>query len=402
MLLAKRSPSEWSFRVFLALIAVMLAYQSVTGTLAAVLRSKAPKRAYTLAPSDGRIGGTWSAHLSGPDATAAQRTVADDVARSALLYDATAVPAVATLGLNAQIRGDTDGARRIFAYSLRLSRRDFRTQLWAIEDAVGRNDIPAALYQYDIALRTARGGVELLFPILASALDDADIRKELVRTLATGTPWGNDFVIYAAAMSPSPAAVAELLSAMKETGTSVPESAQQRVIDGLLGSGDLEAAWSYYASIRPGTGRGGSRDWRFSGGYVAPSQFDWMVIYAEGATSSIQAGPRGGQFDFVVSATTQGSLLQQVQLLPPGEYILEGQASGFETPNRTLPYWLLSCRDGQEIGRVEMLINGSFAGTMRVPATGCASQVLSLVARLSDSASDVVGQITRVRLRPSV
>lgn len=85
----------------------------------------------------------------------ARRREADRLARLALRQDPTAVAALATLGLNAQIRGDTNSARRYFAYSDKLSRRSLTTRLWAIEDAVARDDIPAALRNYDVALRTS-------------------------------------------------------------------------------------------------------------------------------------------------------------------------------------------------------------------------------------------------------
>ncbi|MFV3517295.1 hypothetical protein ACNJD8_22045, partial [Mycobacterium tuberculosis] len=108
--------------------------------------------AYSLSSHDGRIGALLSAALSSTEVDKATRERSDRIARQALVQDPTAVAAVATLGINAQLRGDTGPARRIFAYANQLSRRDLRTQLWAIEDAVSRNDIPGVLNNYDIAL----------------------------------------------------------------------------------------------------------------------------------------------------------------------------------------------------------------------------------------------------------
>lgn len=400
MTLSGRSSAEWGSRLLLATIAMFLAYIVVTRTLATVLVSREPQRAYMIAPNDGRIAGTWSAYLSGITANQAQPARSDAVARSALLRDPTAVAAVATLGLNAQVRGDTARARQIFAYSAKLSRRDLRTQLWTIEDAVDRNDVPAALRQYDITLRTARSGGELLYPILASAITDPNIRRELIRTLDAGTPWGNDFVIYAAAASRNPKAIVQLLTGMKQAGIIVPESAQQRAVDALIGAADFDNAWSYYSSIRFGADRSGSRDSRFTGGYAAPTQFDWTVIDTDGTSSTIQADPQGGRFDFVVSGNAQGALLRQVQLLSAGNYALEGKVVGIDPSNGVLPYWLLSCRDGRELGRVEIATNGRFTGTMRVPAQGCVAQTLTLMARPSNEIPGVAGQVTEARLRP--
>ncbi|MDT9096849.1 hypothetical protein RSW32_26335, partial [Escherichia coli] len=77
---------------------------------------------------------------------------------------------------NAQLHGDVGAARRLFAYGQRLSRRDNSTQLWAIEDAVARNDIPDVLRHYDVALRTSPNLADILYPVLASASADPAIR----------------------------------------------------------------------------------------------------------------------------------------------------------------------------------------------------------------------------------
>ena len=43
----------------------------------------------------------------------------------------------------------------LFHFASSLSRRDVPTQLWLIEDAVRKNDIPGALSHYDAALRSS-------------------------------------------------------------------------------------------------------------------------------------------------------------------------------------------------------------------------------------------------------
>jgi hypothetical protein len=92
-----------------------------------------------------------------------------------------------------------------------------------------------------------------------------------------------------------------------------------------------------------------------------------------------------------------------MQVLPPGDYRLEGHASGIEQPESSAPYWLLSCSDGRELGRVVVhnatRDGGHFAGRFNVPA-GCPSQFLTLVARPSDLVSGLSGQIDQVQLSP--
>jgi len=400
MVLTKGSPSTLVIRLLLAVLAIMLGHVSLTRSIATVLHDNAIERAHRLAPENARIAGVLSAVLSTDQkASRNQRARADEIAREALRRDPTVVAAVATLGLNAQLRGDTTAARRLFAYSGKLSRRDLRTQLWAIEDAVARSDIPGVLYQYDVALRTQKIGGSLLFPILASALTNPEIRTALIKTMVRGAPWGKDFSIYAAAASASPKSVAQLLTGMRRAGLMVPEAAQARVVDALLATNDINGAWAYYASFRRGVSRDASRDPHFTAQQTTPTQFDWVAIDNPDATSSVQPSPAGGRFDFTASTSTNGPMLRQVELLPAGDYVLEGMMTGIEGTEAALPYWSLTCRDGKELGRATIPANGRFAATIRVDSD-CPLQVLTLMARASDQSSSIAGQVTQARLRP--
>ena len=186
--LARRFRKEWPVRTGLAALVAALGYANVSFTLAEALRRDA-ERAHALAPYDGRMTARLAGVLSGPEATASDRSRGDDLARKALRQDPVNVPAAAALGFNAQVRGDVATARRAFTYAERLSRRDPMTQLWAIEEAVARNDIGDAVRHYDIALRVKPEMSEVLFPVLAAASVEAPVQAQLVRTLRVRTHW---------------------------------------------------------------------------------------------------------------------------------------------------------------------------------------------------------------------
>ena len=124
----RRTPVEWGIRGGIAVGALFLGWAAVTHSLGYTLRDSRPELAYSLSSHDGRIGALLSAALSSTEVDKATRERSDRIARQALVQDPTAVAAVATLGINAQLRGDTGPARRIFAYANQLSRRDLRTQ----------------------------------------------------------------------------------------------------------------------------------------------------------------------------------------------------------------------------------------------------------------------------------
>lgn len=402
--LPRRSAAEWGVRGALAIVAAGLGYLSVTHSLAYMIRGSAPERAHALAPWDGRITALLSEKLSGPDATPADRRQADALARLALRQDPTAVAAVATLGINAQARNDTASARRIFAYSEMLSRRDLRTRLWAIEDAVARNDVPGVLRNYDIALRTSRIAPDLLFPILGSAISDAEIRQALVATLTKRPAWSDQFIGYVSGNGPDARATASLFEAIHRRGIALPAGSPSALIGRLLGEGHADAAWRFYASITPGVDRRMARDPGFTANLASPTPFDWQPITDSGVSATIQRGEQGGIFDFAVPPNLGGPLLRQTQLLPPGDYAIEGRSIGIEQDDGALPYWTLTCAEGRELGRATVpnsaQANGRFAGRFTVP-TGCPVQQLQLVARPSEALSGLTGQIDDVRLRPA-
>jgi hypothetical protein len=399
--LARRSPKEWAARLALATVAVVLGYYSVTFSISQVVVKRDPAMAYRLAPYDGRITAAYATSLAGHEATPQDRVRADVLAKHALQQDPTAVAAAATLGINADVRGDKAAARHYFSYAQRLSRRDLRTQLFMIEDAVQREDIPGALGQYDMTLRVFPNLGEILYPVLASASADPVIRRELVKTLAGKPMWGESFIGFAADKGPDPKSTAALFLNLHRAGVAVPEMARARAVNALIAKGQTEAAWSYYAAIRPGADRRRSRDPHFTATLETPSQLDWTPINdGSGLTTSIQ----GGIFDFAAAASVGGRMLQQLQLLPPGSYRLSGHTIGIEQPAGALPYWTLRCQDGRELGRVEVpnsgVANGNFTGTFSVPA-GCPVQTLVLMARSSDAIAGQSGQIDRAALMPA-
>lgn len=398
--LGRRSATEWGIRVAIAIALAVLGYASVRQSLAGVARKTDPARAHALAPGDGRIAGLLAERRFSDNADPARQEGTARLARLALQRDATAVEAVATLGLQAQSRNDTARAGQLFAYAQRLSRRDLQTQLWAIEDAVTRNDIPAALRHYDIALSTSKSAPDVLFPVLTGALSETAVREPLVALLARKPSWAPGFIAFAAGSTGDPIAVAAFLQGLARARVPVSTTAQSGVVNNLIVRGSLAEGWRFYASVRPGADRRRSRDEDFSADLETPSVLDWIATNSEGITTTIH----DGMAEFGAPPSAGGVLLRQMQLLPPGAYRLDGHSLGIDQAARSLPYWVLSCQDGRELGRVvvpnSVQAKGAFGGRFTVPP-GCPVQTLMLIARPSDAITGVSGQIDRVRLAPA-
>lgn len=400
--LARRSAVEWTVRALIAVAVAALGYGSVAYTLGFAMKGN-PALAHDLAATDGRITARAAFATLTAQPTQANRGEARRLARLAVEQDPTAVRAFVTLGLDAQVRGDMPRARRLFAYAQALSRRELQTQLWAIEDAVARDDIPGALRQYDIALRTSRTAPDLLFPVLAKAIADPPIRTALIETLAAKPAWSAAFVDYVVGNGPGARANAAFFQGLRRGGVPVTEEASAMTINALIAGGMLNDAWSYYAGLRPGADRRVSRDPHFTAKVDYPAPFDWLPVNDSNVTASIRRDDEGGVFEFSTPSGVGGPLLSQLQMLPPGTYRLEGRGTGPDPQGESYLYWKLSCGDGRELGRVDL--RGStqagerFSGSFTVPEA-CAVQTLSLMAPASTSASGLAGQITEVTLRP--
>lgn len=398
--LARRSPKEWAVRLVLVVLAGGLGYYSLTFTLAQVMVKQNPGLAYLLAPYDGRVTAAYATLLAGPDATPKDRVRADTLAKRALRQDPTAVSAVATLGINADARGDKTVARRYFTYAQKLTRRDLRTQLWMIENAVERGNMPGALHEYDVTLRVFPNLDGMLYPVLASASSDPAIRAELVKILAGKPMWGEGFINFVASNGPDPQSTAALFLRLRRAGVPIPEKARAGTVDALIAAGQRDAAWSYYTALRPVADRRRSRDPQFVAMFERPSQLDWAPINDGGLTTSIQSGV----FDFAAPASVGGPMLRQLQMLPPGSYRLTGHSIGIEQADGARPYWVLTCQSGRELGRVEVpnssVSNGNFTGVFSVPAD-CPMQILMLMARPSDAVAGLSGQFDQVALVPA-
>ena len=401
----RRSIRQWALRGASVLMIGALGVLGAVHSLAYRMRQDSPAFAHVLTPWDGRITAKLAEQLSTLAATPAERAESDRLAIDALAADPMAVSALATLGSNADVRGDTAKARRIFAYSERLSRRDLPTHLWAIEDAVKRNDIAGALRHYDFAMRTSSSASSILYPILGKAIDSADVRQQLTLVLKRQPAWAEGMLAYVASTGNDSGSLMALFSRLQRDRVPISAYINALVVQRLIALGAVQEAWQYYSQISPGSDRSQLRDPGFRKVLDHPTPFDWSVVTDNpGATASLQANGNSGLLDFSASTMAGGEVVHQMQLLPPGKYILEGVSENIAMPSGTHPYWSLVCTGGQELGRVEIpdsaTNNGRFIGSFTVPSA-CASQSLKLIIRPTSDASSVAGQIGSVSLHPA-
>jgi hypothetical protein len=401
---SRRSTREWLIRGVVAVAIGGFSAFGIVRTTAYAVRTGNVDLAHAMAPGDGRITALQAETLLRDHPSARSLKRVEQLAREALRQDPTAVSAATSLGVIVQARGEQAAARRLLAYSQTLSRRDLQTQIWAIETATAKGDVPGALRHYDIALRTSRHAADLLFPILGSAIAEPTIRSALVRVIARKPPWSTFFLDHIAGNTPDPEAVAALYAATARAGVNASDGARAAVIDTLVARSRPDDAWNFYRTFRHNARRDRSRDQRFNALLDTPTPFDWTPVNDVGINASIQRTNRGGVLDFAVSSGIAGAIVQQRQLLPPGRYALSGHSIDLDVTDDARPFWTLFCPDGQGHGAINVsnssVAQGRFAGMIDVPPD-CKVQTLALIARPTSKLGGTTGQIDLLELYPA-
>lgn len=398
----RRSLQQWVVRGGLATLAAAIGWFSVSDTLANVIVKGDGLAAYALAPWDGVIVANLAQAEISDIPISDEKSRPAGLAREAIRLDPTAVEALDVLGLQAQLRGETERAREIFSQSLSLTRRELRPQIWAIEEAVSRGDIVGALHQYDIALRTSRRAPEILFPVLGSAIAKPKIRSNLIAVLETRPAWGKRFIEYLARGQISADAAVSFFLEGEPVGLPIEDIHRTSLVNALANQGQNEEAWNFYSTFRR-TERNRSRDPNFESMIEKPAVYDWSPRYSPGISSSVHRGEDRNVFDFSAAPSVGGVVLQQRQALPRGAYVFESTIEDLDQPDRSRPYWTLSCIGGKEMKRISVPnaveSRVKFSGRFQVPS-GCDAQILALTIRPSDDISGVSGRVVRAQISP--
>lgn len=394
-------PSSRLFRnVAIALLMAGLAVLTLRITIANVAEDSHAPVALLWNGSDARAQARVANDLLQPDATSAELKRARTIALAAIERDPTMVPAIRALGLIADLRGDTDRARALFYHADALTKRDLPTQLWMIEDAVGRDDVRGALRQFDAALRTSRHSAPILFPVLMGALEDPGLVEPIATLLAREPDWRPPFLRLLAETGEAKTGIARLLESLARRGSPADPYFIGQFVTRIVQDGDHETAWRLYSTVRPAARRGSIGD----GGFDAPAAnanlpFDWFLS-AEPDLSALPARPGADASPtalwFQADRNTRGVVAQQMLLLEPGDYVLSGTAIDLEGVASDRPFWTIECVGSGSSSRVDLPEAGAdgirFRGSFRVPGAGCGAQWLRLNIRAREG-GEVAGAV---------
>jgi hypothetical protein len=137
--------------------------------------------------------------------------------------------AIRILGFSADIHNNQKLAERLNLLAHRLTRREANAQLWLLERAVQRNDLRTVLVRYDELLCTNMKLQPILFPKLAEALSDPELRHAFAPYIRKSPIWLGGFVGFALGQ-PN----ADALSSLIRQAGGLPKAEPFRVLETYL------------------------------------------------------------------------------------------------------------------------------------------------------------------------
>lgn len=255
--------------------------------------------------------------------------------------------AVRLLGYVADARGDRKKARELMLLAQKISRRDFGTQLWLIEDAVARGDKKQALYHYDIAMRTTASSHQLLFPTLVGALDDPDVRKGLGPYVRGAPDWLPGFLGQAINTSENPANVADMLvKAGRLPDRDDYRSISNALLAQLAAKSKFAAFRQYYFSLpasSPGTLQSAGLNTSTVGlRYPAAG---WQLVDNPAIGGAFSEADKAGRISLSAFAGSgeRGELMRKILFLKPGDYRFAANYDAVEGASDGEIRWDLQC-----------------------------------------------------------
>lgn len=325
----------------------------------------------------------------------ADRATARELAQRALARDALIPRAVRTLALIDTLEGRATNARKLIDYSHWLTRRDLGTNLYLIEQAVGRGDTAGALTHFDTALRTDRAAYPILFPVLADAIQDPQLLRPIGRMLSANPIWLRAYVDYSVGAKPSLAPLSRILRTMPNS-PALDRSAHSLVTARLAEEGRYALAGAYVQAIRPAPQlvRGPS-----FGAEDAVMPFGWEFREEAGLSADSERAPDGSSQGMSLSADQDrsGWVASQMTALPAGTYRL--QTAGHISGRGGTASWIVMCLPTETtLGRLPLPTgegDSTVTATFSIPKQGCEGQLLRLdLSAMDEAVSGTVGTVT--------
>lgn len=325
-----------------------------------------------------------------------------EVALAALDVQPLNAPALRLLAMWEEGQNHPERANHFAYLSEKVTRRDLLTQLFLLERAVAKGNIPAVLTHYDKALRVSPDSKQLLFPVLMSAMDDPSIRDSLAVYAEDPAPWIGGFLFTTLDTKGGAVSTAKLLLNPRVRASN---PLLTKLSDNLLTHLANQQAFALAEQIIKKRSKNHYQtmsDLSFSAETTSQTYgaFSWQVTDNTDADIAFQRKTGGGQnlyISIAPYASPDRSLVERILHLTPGQYrFVERQTAG---ASNSVPYWQIECATspGQWTSLWRSSVEQSPA--VRIPPT-CAWQRISLRSPSVSPPDGVEMTIDSITLQP--
>lgn len=388
---------SWPFRLLIVVVASALAWLTAVNGVAGIAASSNPMLAQKIAPFDSRANAAVADFQLQSSAEGNPPSSTGDYARRAIARDPLSVSSYRVLGMLADIDRNPSKAVSLVRYAGVLSRRDFGTQLWLIQNAVDRKNVPEALAQFDVTLRAIPQSHAFLFPILARALEDKEYIEPIANVLKTSPSWMEPFGAYAINNGVATGNLAQVFTKLRSSTVLKKSSLPQMLVNELIARDNAMVAYRYAAAVSGNNvAMSGVSDPNFMlrGGL---SPFAWLLrqdgdIFVAANDPGIRVSAQNGR---------AGVGASQILALSSARYRLATTGHYARTaPDQLI--WKLSCvgASGPLIGQVAVVSSSAdrLSESDVIVPEGCPMQWLKLEVAPDDEPGAFEGQVTSVNL----
>lgn len=399
------SYQQRAWRVLIIIISAVTAWGAAVSAAVSVTSDSNPAFALQLAPADpNALAARVDASLSKDNVDRrALISKSSDVTKS-LRGQAVNAKAVRQLALIADAKGKTANARALMKLSAKLSRRDFVTQLWLIEDGVRADDIASTMAHYDVALRTSAESAAILHPILSSALVDETVQRAFTPYLRTNPPWLGSFLSFAINAGSSPVAITETVL----RGGGLPDTVgyralQTQLLQQLAAKAAFPEAFRYYVSLAGADARVVTSTAFGKAEMIAEHlPLTWQTLSSPGVDAIFEASAKGSarQLHVIVSSGERAPALRKLMGLAPGVYRFSQKMTPVRLANGASAYWQLLCY--QNTAFVTIWRSDVNKADISIPANCKAQYIEYVVAGGSDQdgAEVIVNGVSLSKIKP--
>jgi hypothetical protein len=290
--------------------------------------------------------------------------------------------------LIAEVTDDKERVRTLMDQAVRRSRRESAATFWLMNDSIERGDFVDVVYRGDILLRTRPQLARNVMEYFGRVADNEQARRRLVAMLTAGPKWRGTFFNTMPKTVQDDEAFLNLLVDLKDAGSPPSPQELEPFIDGLVAKQRIEMAYNAWLQLLPHDQFTSMALVHGEGFTENPSglPFEWSVNRGQNTmVDFVSLAPgkreRALRYRFGTGRAVFPEA-DQILMLPPGDYRLEGAFQGLLAAKRGLK-WELRCRGGKTpLGETEMLYGSpkawqNFAVELTVPdQEDCRAQTL--------------------------